>query len=113
MSRWGNGTIHDISSSGISFRTRRPLPVGGHVELIIDWPATHDDRYPITLHATGFVVRRSGNKIAVQIPSPRFVIQTEARLTAATCTSPWTRTGDSGYHTTVPRRPPARRLFGR
>jgi hypothetical protein len=78
MSRWGNGTIHDISSSGLSFRTRRPLPVGGHVELIIDWPASYDDRYPITLHATGFVVRRSGNKIAVQIPTPRFVIQTEA-----------------------------------
>lgn len=78
MSRWGTGTIHDISSSGVSFRSRRTLPVGCHLELIIDWPATQSDRYPVTLHATGFVVRRSGNKIAVQIPSPRFVIQTEA-----------------------------------
>jgi len=77
MSRWGNGTIHDISSSGISFRSRRPLPVGGHLELIIDWPATHGDSTPVTLHATGFVVRRDGNKIAVQIPSPRFRIQGE------------------------------------
>ena len=33
-----------------------------------------------TRHASrdGFVVRRDGNKIAVQIPTPRFCIQTEA-----------------------------------
>ena len=75
-SRWGNGTIHDISSSGISFRSRRQLPVGGHVELIIDWPAARADQYPVTLHATGLVVRSSGSKIAVQIPSHRFRVQT-------------------------------------
>jgi hypothetical protein len=51
--------------------------VGGHLELIVDWPATHGESQAVTLHATGFVVRRDGNKIAVQIPSPRFRIQGE------------------------------------
>ena len=78
MSRWGNGTIHDISSSGISFRIA-PAAAGGRPRGTDHRLARDpDDRYPITLHATGFVVRRSGNKIAVQIPSPRFRIQTEA-----------------------------------
>ena len=76
-SRWGTGTIHDMSSSGVSFRSRRQLPVGGHLELVIDWPAVRGDQRPITLHATGFVVRSNGSKIAVQIPSHRFRIETE------------------------------------
>jgi hypothetical protein len=76
-SRWGTGTVHDMSSSGVSFRSRRQLPVGGHLELIIDWPCVRADKHPITLHATGLVVRSSGSKTAVQIPSHRFRIQTE------------------------------------
>jgi hypothetical protein len=76
-SRWGTGTIHDMSSNGVSFRSRRQLPVGGHLELVIDWPAARPDQRPITLHATGFVVRSSGNKTAVQIPSHRFRIDNE------------------------------------
>ena len=78
-SRWGTGTVHDMSSGGLSFRSRRQLPMGGHLELIIDWPATHSRRqFPIHLHATGFVVRHSGSKTAVRITSHRFRIQTEA-----------------------------------
>jgi hypothetical protein len=47
------------------------------MELIIDWPAVRTDQFPVTLHATGLVVRSSGSKTAVQIPSHRFRIQTE------------------------------------
>jgi PilZ domain len=75
-SRWGTGTIQDMSSSGVSFRSRRQLPVGGHLELIVDWPSARADEYPISLHATGIVVRSSGSKTAVQIPSHRFRIAT-------------------------------------
>jgi hypothetical protein len=83
-SRWGSGTIQNISSSGISLRCRRPLPVGGHLELIVEWPATQDGQYPIHLHATGFVVRSSGSRTALRISSHRFRIATEAeRLLAA------------------------------
>ena len=74
-SRWGTGVTCDISSNGVSFRCRRPLPVGSHVEMIIDWPARHDDSYPIDLQATGFVVRSSATRAAVRITSRRFRIE--------------------------------------
>jgi hypothetical protein len=78
-SRWGTGTVHDMSSGGLSFRSRRQLPMGGHLELIIDWPNNNNRRqYPIHLHATGFVVRHSGTKTAVRITSHRFRIENEA-----------------------------------
>ena len=77
-SRWGVGTIQNMSSSGISLRCRRPLPVGGHLELIVDWPAHQDGEYPIHLHATGFVVRSSGSKTALRISSHHFRSATEA-----------------------------------
>lgn len=71
-SRWAIGTIHDISSSGISFRCRRTLPLGGHLELIVDWPA--DDQRLVSLHASGFVVRSSGTRTAIRMTSHRFRI---------------------------------------
>jgi hypothetical protein len=76
-SRWGTGTIHDISSSGLCLRTRRPLPVGSHLELLIDWPASHDGQHPMSLHTTCFVVRSSGTKTAMRIASHRFRIDSE------------------------------------
>jgi hypothetical protein len=73
-SRWAIGTIQDMSSSGINFRCRRPLPLGGHLELIVDWPATLDDQRVVSLHASGFVVRSSRTRAAVSITSHRFQI---------------------------------------
>jgi hypothetical protein len=73
-SRWAIGTIQDMSSSGISFRCRRPLPLGGHLELVVDWPATVGNQRLVSLHASGFVVRSSGTKTAVRITSHRFQI---------------------------------------
>jgi hypothetical protein len=71
-SRWAIGTIQDMSSSGVSFRCRRPLPLGGHLELIVDWPATFGNPRLVNLHASGFVVRSSRTKTAVRITSHRF-----------------------------------------
>jgi hypothetical protein len=62
-----------MSSSGISFRCRRPLPLGGHLELVIDWPSLGNHRL-VSLHASGFVVRSSRTKAAVSITSHRFHI---------------------------------------
>ena len=73
-SRWAIGTIQDMSSNGISFRCRRPLPLGGHLELVVDWPAPLDDQRLVSLHASGFVVRSSRTKAAVRITSHRFHI---------------------------------------
>ena len=78
ISRWGTGVTCDISSNGVSFRCRKPLPVGAHVEMVIHWPARHDDEYPIELHCTGFVMRSSATKAAVTLTSRRFHIEMRA-----------------------------------
>jgi hypothetical protein len=73
-SRWAVGTIQDMSSSGVSFRCRRPIPLGGHLELVVDWPASLGNHRLVSLHASGFVVRSSRTKAAVRITSHRFHI---------------------------------------
>jgi len=76
-SRWGTGVTCDISSNGVSFRCRRPLPVGAHVEMVIDWPARYEENHPIDLQATGFVVRSTATRAAVRMTSRRFRIELE------------------------------------
>ncbi len=68
----GSGSTRDISISGLSFRCRRTLPVGSHIELNVDWPARHRDAFPIELQLTGFVVRSDSGRTAVRITSHRF-----------------------------------------
>jgi hypothetical protein len=72
MDRSGTGTTHDMSSSGLSFRSRKPLPVGAHLEMVIEWPARYEDLYPIDLQATGFVVRSENGRTAVRVTSRKF-----------------------------------------
>jgi hypothetical protein len=73
----GTGTTREISTNGLSFRCRRPLPLGSHIEIVVDWPARYGDVYPIDLLLTGFVVRAEGNKAAVRITSRRFRVVQE------------------------------------
>ena len=70
--RTGTGTTRDISTGGLSFRCRRTLPIGAHVELAIDWPARFGEVYPIDLQLTGFIVRSEGGRIGVRVTSHRF-----------------------------------------
>jgi PilZ domain-containing protein len=77
-SRWGGGMTCDVSSSGVSFRCRRTLPVGSHIEMVIDWPAKYDNAYPIDLQGTGFIVRADGNKAAVRMTARHFRIDVAA-----------------------------------
>jgi hypothetical protein len=68
----GSGTTKEISISGLSFRCRRTLPVGSHIEVVVDWPVRYADLYPIDLLLTGFVVRADATKAAIRITSRRF-----------------------------------------
>jgi hypothetical protein len=61
----------DISTAGLSFRCRRALPVGAHIELNIEWPARHNSE-PIDLQLTGFVMRSDNGRTAVRVTSHRF-----------------------------------------
>jgi hypothetical protein len=68
----GSGFTQDLSVHGISFRCRKPLPVGAHVELLVDWPAKYGDVYPIELQVTGFILRSTNGKAAVRMTSHRY-----------------------------------------
>ena len=83
-SRWGSGTTGDFSSTGVRFRCRRPLPVGAHIEMVVDWPAMQEGTRPIHLHATGLIVRANGNEAAVRMTSYRFEIPSAAQPMSAT-----------------------------
>ena len=73
--RWSTGITRDMSKDGVVFKTRHPLPVGGHIELRIDWPARYQSIYPIDLQVTGFIIRNEHGRAAVRISSHRFLVQ--------------------------------------
>ena len=72
----GSGSTCDLSTTGVSFRCRRPLPVGAHIELVVDWPARHGDAEPIELQITGFVTRNDGGRVGVRSTSRKFRVET-------------------------------------
>ena len=79
----GSAITCDMSAAGLSFRSRKPLPVGAHVEMMVDWPASHEGIYPIGLQATGFVVRSSTARTAVRITSRKFrIVGEQVRFSA-------------------------------
>jgi hypothetical protein len=70
--RSGSGTTCDLSTTGLSFRCRRALPVGTHIEMTVEWPPRYGDIYPIDLVITGFIVRSTGGKTGVRVSSRKF-----------------------------------------
>jgi c-di-GMP-binding flagellar brake protein YcgR len=86
LPRTGSGNTCDLSSSGLSFRCRRPLPIGAHIEMSVEWPSKYGDLYPIELLVTGFVARSVGGKIGVRVTSRKFrvdsVLEQPYRATA-------------------------------
>jgi len=76
--RSGCGMTCDLSTGGISFRCRRPLPVGAHIEITVAWPARYAELYAIDLIVTGFVVRSDAGRTAVRMTSRRFRTEAEA-----------------------------------
>ena len=75
LPRTGSGNTCDLSSNGLSFRCRRPLPIGAHIEMSVEWPSKYGDLYPIELQVTGFVVRSVGGKIGVRVTSRKFRVE--------------------------------------
>ncbi len=74
--RSGTGTTCEVSTNGLSFRTRKPLRVGSHVEMVIDWPAKFADEFPVDLRMTGFIVRSRNGRVGVRITSHKFRVET-------------------------------------
>jgi hypothetical protein len=60
------------------------LPVGAHIELLVDWPARHGENEPVELQITGFVTRNEGGRVGVRSTSRKFRVDTagEQRLLA-------------------------------
>jgi len=79
--RSGSGLTCDLSTAGISFRCRRPLPVGAHIEMTIAWPAKYAETYPMDLVITGFVVRSDPGRTAIRMTSRRFRTESFAEPT--------------------------------
>ncbi len=78
MVRFGTGMTCDMSASGLSFRCRKALPVGAHIEIMVDWPARYSDTYPVGLQITGFVMRSDGTRTAVRLTSRKFRVELAA-----------------------------------
>jgi len=74
----GTGTTCELSSSGLSFRCRRTLPVGANVELMVDWPSRYGDQYPVELQITGFIMRTERGKVGVRVNSHKFRVDQAA-----------------------------------
>src|SRR3954447_14891352 len=56
-SEWSTGTVLGLSSTGVSFQCRCPLPERARIEIVIDWPSSRRARHPVCLRASGDVVR--------------------------------------------------------
>jgi len=82
--RWGTGVLREMSTSGLSFRTRKPVPVGSHIEVVVEWPAKYNDDQPISLQVTGFVLRSDNGRAAVRVTSHRFRIDSRSEDYRAT-----------------------------
>jgi hypothetical protein len=68
----GTGMTFELSAFGLSFRCRKPLPVGAHIEMVVEWPAKYQDEHPVDLQLTGFVIRSDSGRTAMNITSRRF-----------------------------------------
>lgn len=76
----GTGTTCDISPSGLSFLCCEALPVGSHIEMVAQWPANADGRYPLDLKMTGFVVRSNRSSAAARVTSHKLCADAAAAL---------------------------------
>lgn len=64
----------DISSTGVSFQCRHPLPADAYLEMVIDWPSKKGRVHRTYLRAGGNVVRSHDGMVAVRMTSWQMVI---------------------------------------
>jgi hypothetical protein len=65
--RHGVAVMSNIGSGGVFLKARDPLPVGEQVDLLLDWPAMLDGRYPLRLAIKGRTLRSGARGSAVRI----------------------------------------------
>jgi hypothetical protein len=68
----GKGRTIDLSSSGLSFTTDRPLLTGQRLKASIDWPVSLGGAAKMRLVLSGVVVRADSAVIAVRIERYEF-----------------------------------------
>jgi|SRR3954451_5017838 hypothetical protein len=66
------GTTINIGSNGVLFTTDRSLPLGGMVEVSVNWPARLDGTCALKFVASGPVVRSDGGQTAMRIKRYEF-----------------------------------------
>ena len=63
----GKGQTLNVGSGGILFSTQHLLPVGGLVELVMEWPARVEGTLALQLKAEGRVLRSDHRQAAVRL----------------------------------------------
>ena len=76
----GSGCTIDLSSSGLSFTSDRPLPIGQKLHLSIDWPALLNGGVQLQLIMSGEVVRANETTAALQIQRHEFRTRPVAQM---------------------------------
>jgi len=72
VERSGSGRTVDISSGGTCFSTDDVLPVDGLIEVVVKWPFLLEGVCPLTLVMRGRIVRRDGQRTAIQAKQHEF-----------------------------------------
>jgi len=68
----GFGKTHNISSGGILFEAKGPLPADGFVELAINWPFLLEGTCHLKLFVRGVIVRSDTTGTAVKVTRHEF-----------------------------------------
>jgi PilZ domain len=63
----GSGRTLNISTGGILFETKDPLPSSGEIDLALDWPRLLDHGCPLKLLVRGRIVRSDERGTAVRM----------------------------------------------
>jgi hypothetical protein len=79
----GAGKTIDMSSSGVSFTTDRPVLTGKTIEVSISWPAQLNSGTPLKLVTRGRVIRSEAGKAAIEIHHSEFRTQATHSLKPA------------------------------
>jgi hypothetical protein len=70
--RSGTGRSVDLSSSGLSFISDRPLPTGQRLTVSIEWPVLLGGKTKLQLLLWGVIVRTDGTATALRIEQHEF-----------------------------------------
>lgn len=63
----GDGAIVDLSSTGLRFKTDRPVQASSRISVAVEWPAKYRNVHTMELQLQGVVVRFAAGEVAVAI----------------------------------------------